>query len=317
MQKLTSLPGEIGEVTSKVTGNDFGVKINSDSKIKQNDFLKVHSEESGWVLCQVKTITRTASNSLTDPSDNITCTAKIIGYRDEQNILKKPLVPFKPGSTTYIADRELIISILGLSKQQKDSLYLGLLEGHNDIQVFLEAEKLITKHFSILAMSGSGKSYLSGVLLEEIMDKGIPIVVLDPHGEYTSLSMENNDKKENQQMKKFGVSKKAYKGVKEYCFSMGNGESLSIDGKNLSSKEILDILPIKMNNNQIGMLYEAINDLKKEPEDYSLTDILKKIEENESSIKWSLIGAIQEIEDLGFFSTTPTPMNEIIKPNQM
>ncbi|MCD6229488.1 MAG: ATP-binding protein [Candidatus Diapherotrites archaeon] len=316
MQKLTSLPGEIGEVTSKVTGNDFTVKIHCDSKIKQNDFLKVHSEDCGWVLCQVKDITRTASSTL-NSSDDVTCTAKIIGYRDERNLLKKPLVPFKPGSTTYKANRELIISILGLSKQKNDSLYIGLLEGHNDIQVFLEAEKLITKHFSILAMSGSGKSYLSGVILEEIMDKGIPIVVIDPHGEYTSLSMENNDKNENIQMKRYGVSRKAYKGIKEYCFSMGSGEQLNIDGKNLSSKEILDMLPIKMSNNQIGMLYEAINDLKKEPNDYSLNDVLKRIEENESSIKWSLIGAIQEIEDLGFFSTKPTPMEEIIKPKQM
>lgn len=59
---------------------------------------------------------------------------------------------------------------LGLSK---GNLYIGLLEGH-DLKVRLEADSFVQKHCSILAKTGSGKSYTAAVVLEELLERGSP-----------------------------------------------------------------------------------------------------------------------------------------------
>ena len=74
--------------------------------------------------------------------------------------------------------------------------------------------KIITKHLAILAKSGSGKSFFCGVLLEEILEKKIPVLVIDPHGEYSSLKFPSRDE---DILKKFGLEPKGYfKQIQEY-----------------------------------------------------------------------------------------------------
>ena len=69
----------------------------------------------------------------------------------------------------------------------------------------LDLKKLISKHVSILAKSGAGKSYSVGVILEEIVKKNIPVLILDPHGEYSSLKFPNDNKKDTKRLDLFGL----------------------------------------------------------------------------------------------------------------
>ena len=53
--------------------------------------------------------------------------------------------------------------------------------------------KLLQKHMAILAMSGAGKSYLTSVLIEELLDRKpengqMAVVVIDTHGEYIGFA---------------------------------------------------------------------------------------------------------------------------------
>ena len=57
---------------------------------------------------------------------------------------------------------ELVASTLGLTR---GNVYIGLLEGQR-IPVRLDANTLVQKHCSILARTGSGKSYTAGVIRE-------------------------------------------------------------------------------------------------------------------------------------------------------
>ena len=45
----------------------------------------------------------------------------------------------------------------------------------------------LTRHAAILGMTGSGKTGLGIVLLEEARRKGIPMIVLDPKGDLGNL----------------------------------------------------------------------------------------------------------------------------------
>jgi DNA helicase HerA-like ATPase len=57
--------------------------------------------------------------------------------------------------------------------------------------VKFDLNRLLQKHLAILAQSGAGKSYLTSVMLEEILDRTtnqgrIATVLFDTHGEYSN-----------------------------------------------------------------------------------------------------------------------------------
>jgi len=45
----------------------------------------------------------------------------------------------------------------------------------------------VKRHVAIIAATGSGKTWFSVVLIEELLKKGAKIVVIDPHGEYVPI----------------------------------------------------------------------------------------------------------------------------------
>ena len=62
---------------------------------------------------------------------------------------------------------------------------VGYERGENTVPVFLDVNKLVTEHMAVLAMTGSGKSYTVGRIIERLvaLNNGT-VVVFDPHGEY-------------------------------------------------------------------------------------------------------------------------------------
>ena len=63
-------------------------------------------------------------------------------------------------------------------------LYLG--SGDGDAPLFYEADHLTT-HGVIVGMTGSGKTGLGIVMLEEALLSGIPTLILDPKGDMGNL----------------------------------------------------------------------------------------------------------------------------------
>ena len=55
--------------------------------------------------------------------------------------------------------------------------------------VALDVRGFTSTHLAIIASTGSGKSYLAGVLLEELMmpHNRAAVLIVDPHGEYSTL----------------------------------------------------------------------------------------------------------------------------------
>ena len=110
------------------------------------------------------------------------------GLKAELNVVgDRPPRPFEVGSKVYHAKDHQITDLLGIDNPPDKSVALGKLLGY-DFEV-----NLMVKNFGrvfITGRSGSGKSYTMGVLCEELMDKGIPVVILDRHGEYGSLKID-------------------------------------------------------------------------------------------------------------------------------
>ncbi|MFC2163252.1 ATP-binding protein [Candidatus Altiarchaeota archaeon] len=299
---------EVGFITGAVKQMEFNVLL-ADRSIGRGSYLKIKHDVEGWVLTRIDTMKR-----YLDDFDEEKTQAKVrtIGFRDGVSVMT-PKTPFNPNSKVYLADEKLITSVLGLSKQRKGSIYLGLLEGH-DIPVFLDADRLIEKHMSVLAKTGAGKSYTVAVIIEELMKTGTPIVIIDPHGEYGSLTMENDD---YDSMQKYDVQVHSYSDqLTEYA----PNTSVNENAKKLTLKadftvmDLIEFMPIRLSDRQKGVLYSALDDMVEGA--YTLTDLIKRIEEEPTRLKWKILEGLEALQKSGVFDGKPVNYSDLVKPNR-
>jgi hypothetical protein len=239
----------------------------------------------------------------------------VIGYRDKRGLLQSPRTPFNAGSGITKADESLIRKVLGLSAAQENGAYLGLLKGH-ELPVYINIDSLVQKHIAILAKTGGGKSYACGVLVEEMMKKKVPMVIIDTHGEYRSLTTKNKSKKDKKNMERFNVKPAEYKKqITEYSpiHSRGSFEHLTLNGVNLEASEILDVLPAKLSGPQKGVLYQAIKEIKEYKSYYTLRDIIDGVGRSKSNARWNVIASLESLDSIGVFSENGTDPSELVK----
>ncbi|MBC8444283.1 ATP-binding protein [Candidatus Woesearchaeota archaeon] len=284
----------LGKIFGKTTTTNF--KFLANSGAKKFEFVQVYHKEYDYVLCQISELERN--------EDSLVGKCVVIGYMDD-GLIKRPRVPFEPEMEVLKAEDEFISKIIQLYKS-KDGAYIGLLEGKS-IKVYLDLKKLLTKHIAILAKTGAGKSYAAGVLLEEIMDKKVPLVILDPHGEYAQLKYKNVEDKKL--MRKFGIEPRAYSNVREYGDSELDPNIIPLRlNSALSQSELLHLLP-KMSSTQTGLLYNAANDISK----VKFNELLLNLEMEENNAKFTLMNNIDYLHNLNLFSDSFTSYNEIVQ----
>ncbi|MFX1325071.1 MAG: helicase HerA domain-containing protein, partial [Promethearchaeota archaeon] len=103
--------------------------------------------------------------------------------------IQRMTYPASPGREVYIVEETLLNNFIGFD--EKNGLSLGKVKvTHTDAKINMN--RLLNKHFAILSISGGGKSYLTSVLIEELLKRkeecGTPAIILfDVHGEYTYL----------------------------------------------------------------------------------------------------------------------------------
>jgi len=296
----------LGTVYGKTSTTKFNFIV--EGHVNKWDYVAVNHPELGPILNQVSEIEK--------EYDKTIAKCQIIGYRTERNFLRQPRTPLEPGSEVYIAKDDLIKSILDL---RMNGIYLGKLQG-KDIQAYLDPKKLVTKHLAVLAKSGAGKSYAVGVILEELLEMGLPIVILDPHGEYSSIKYENKNSEETKYFKTFGISGKGFSNkVMEFAVNT----SVNIDAHPIrlpipnDSFSLMESLPFKPTDAQRGLLYNVVNDLVERKGVFEFDELIKELEIAESTAKWRLIGGIQQLEQSQLFSHGSTNISDIVKPGQL
>jgi uncharacterized protein len=125
-------------------------------------------------------------------------TVTVLGYYDEIfSDFINPRVPPLGGAPVYIAEDELLTKVLSRGRKgEQGSAYLGdlLSRAPGAVPVALSVKGFTSTHLAIIASTGSGKSYLAGVLLEELMmpHNRAAVLIMDPHGEYSTLQQAQN-----------------------------------------------------------------------------------------------------------------------------
>lgn len=312
-----SMQERIGRIYGDTTSTAF--TFASSRQIKRLDYVYV-VHEGKKILAQIREVKRISKLSFEkvfleesrEEEEKISASADVIGYKAGKG-LYVPRTPFKQGDEVYMAGEGIIRDVMGL---REDGAYVGLLKDL-DIKVYLDINTLLQKHVSILAKSGSGKSYAMGVIVEELIENDVPVVIIDPHGEYSSLIHPNLDKNELETMKRFDVKPRGYgKNVVQY--SPGNETNpdsipLYLDEINLEMNDLLDVMPSKVTGVQKGILYQAIKEVKERKRIYLLEDIIDELKRAKSSAKWNLIPQLEELNDMGLFSADATPIDALVR----
>ncbi|MEJ7708808.1 MAG: DUF87 domain-containing protein [Pyrinomonadaceae bacterium] len=128
-------------------------------------------------------------------------TVETIGYFSPQlGDFVNPRIPPNPGDPAFLASSETLASVLSPRRiAETGSAYVGslLTRGAGEVPVVISVRDLVSTHLAILASTGSGKSYTAGVLIEEMMMpfNRAAVLVVDPHGEYHTLSSIEGDER--------------------------------------------------------------------------------------------------------------------------
>lgn len=101
----------------------------------------------------------------------------------------RPTIPPSPGDIVEGVSPEILSGFLGFDNR---GLNIGKVI-HHGVDTMLGLGKTFQKHLAILAMSGAGKSYLTSILIEELLkrdkkDGRVAVVMFDVHGEYACMA---------------------------------------------------------------------------------------------------------------------------------
>ncbi len=98
--------------------------------------------------------------------------------------------PPQPATNAYGPESKDIARVVLGELEQKRSRALDIAELSNrkDVDVKVDGHAIVTRHLAILAMTGAGKSWTARRIIEQLAQKNYPIVIFDPHGDYTGLA---------------------------------------------------------------------------------------------------------------------------------
>ncbi len=100
-----------------------------------------------------------------------------------------PRVPPPPGTKLYRAEKEVLDRIFGRSRNRV--LRLGTLLSRPDVPVYVDVNRMVTRHLAVLAITGAGKSNTVAVIADRLAELGATMVIFDMHADYVVSDVKN------------------------------------------------------------------------------------------------------------------------------
>ncbi len=201
-------------VVGKLIGNTgdpmrLQVALKNSHSVRRGEFVRVlhrenRTEDELPVLGRIVSLSRSnvlfseaAGEGLADltllPGTRVTgetvrATLELIGYMDPASGQPRiPRRPLDPGSEVLGVDFEFLRDFYRFTPAS--SIHIGNLVGYergaNTVPIYLDVNKLATEHVAVLAMTGAGKSFTVGRIIERMVAlHNATVIVFDPHGEY-------------------------------------------------------------------------------------------------------------------------------------
>ncbi len=318
--------GVVGIIYGDVGTSEL--KCSVTAPLEKGEYVQIPHETAGLVLGQVDKMERKTNLSdekalllsqgeMMDIKEKVLAQISIIGYRDERGLLQTPKVPFNAGSPVMHAEDVLIKEVIGITQNEKTGAYIGMLMGH-DIQIQLDINDMVQKHVSVLAKTGGGKSYITGVLVEELLKHDVTVMIIDPHGEYNSLRDPGSDTEFNAP---FGVTPRGYADqIVEFSPDTKinkDATPLRFTLSNLEARDILSLTNVKNIRQALPALKKVLEMIRANKPTFSLKDVIRTLEAQEDSANAPLLQELVYLDEIQIFAERGTKLEELVQKGKM
>ena len=309
----------------------FVVVTNQLESVQQGRFIQVNISDTSILVGRIVNIAKTnryfaradsirhyerggnSLSSLLPVQDWEFCiaTAKTLGIQTERGIERSKL-PVSPGDSVAAISPSVLHSFLSLDPSK--GLNLGNLVDGSDARINLT--RLLQKHLAILAISGGGKSYLTSVLIEELLSRppslGSPcLVIFDVHGEYTYLGHPSSSSNPNPFTKKVSL-------FEGYLIRFATSRFSA----SRFARFLPDISPIQIR--ELNRILLSIHKDKKNSDNldqsYNLDDLVSAISTDmsvASRTREALLGWFLSLSELPHFSDYDYPnLRDVLEPGK-
>ena len=143
---------------------------------------------------------------LSTTRDELICRVVILGYTKGKDLNTKllPLIyPVKPASCVQYPASDDVEKLLISDLDSKHPIFIGSLLAREAVKIRIDADNLVSRHACIYGMSGSGKTVMVRRIINEMMLKKYPMLVLDIHGDYLGLVQKQKKVYPNNKVKLF------------------------------------------------------------------------------------------------------------------
>jgi DNA helicase HerA-like ATPase len=292
---------EVGVIIGETSSNQFFFSSKPGEMPSRWEYLLTYSEEDidgkpkqVEVVAQIERVI-SASQALTKELDfeiikkiiesgladrKVWGQARVLGYLTEAGELYQPKKAVIPGKPVFIAPAELLEKFY--SYPEEEAIKVGSLITRTEVPVSLSI-KGFRRHLAIIAQTGSGKTYLSGIIVEELLRKGGTIIMLDPHADYVFLSRKV-DGKRHELSDRMTVFRSPASTGRYTEAEVGRIEPYEICFSDLDLDEIRLLCRISRTyTNIVSGLRKAFDELKARKKVFKLEDLL---EELQNADKW-------------------------------
>ena len=151
------------------------------------------------------------------------CTVKNLGYTE--NVLGKKMeliplnYPVSPGGAVKYPSSQDLSKLLNADMNGKNPIFIGNLVARKDVDVFVSADNMVSRHVLVIGMTGAGKSVWVRRAVRELMEKQYPILIFDPHGDNLGIVQKAKKLFPNHKIKLFYPKISAPKNNKEIIFT--------------------------------------------------------------------------------------------------
>jgi len=246
--------------------------------------------------------------------------AKVLGYLSDRNEVLIPRSAAIPGQKVHIASSERLSSFF--TKNWGNGIFVGGLITREKVKVQLDPNGF-RKHVAIIAQTGAGKSYLVGLILENLLPLGATIIVLDPNSDYVMMK---NHREGGPSTIKDDVTIYRPPGIKGRRYSdedIGGVGSYTVEFNKLEDSEIFEVAGINEKWVHLrGIISDALKALEGTYGPKQLVDRLNWMAMNdEDRVRREAAGRaanyIRRLTRYKVWGTQDIPLEDLTKPKHM
>ena len=247
--------------------------------------------------------------------------AKILGYLDRRGEVIMPRSAAVPGQEVFIAPSDLLERFF--TKDIKSGIPIGTLITRDEVKVALDPNGF-RRHVAVIAQTGAGKSYLVGLMLENLLPLGATVIVLDPNSDYVMMRRTGDGGATTIADDLVVYRPPGLKGRRYSNQEVGGAEPYTIDFSKLNAGQVCDVAGI---SGRWAVIREAVGDALGQLQGiYGPTQLIEALERialnpatdtRKAKAAMSATTYIRRLLNYKIWGSQDIPLGELVKPKRL